>query len=205
MARVRSRCWRVSCAALAQLRDLQLDLARARIPTPGPVAVALRRAVIGPALTEPGTDQIRHLGLHQLACHHPHRLADHIRVLVAQHLPDDLLDRHPVPTGHRRPPFVEPRKSDDHERRGGRTYNDPSDPDLHHATGRDRNCGASLQPCSRAQQQSAHEVVPRAAYERARVREQQVTHAPHPTVRAARASDFLCRRFSRVGGLRSGS
>jgi len=29
-------------------------------------------------------------------------------VLLAQHLPDDLLDRHPVPTGHRRPPFVEP-------------------------------------------------------------------------------------------------
>jgi hypothetical protein len=29
-------------------------------------------------------------------------------VLLAQHLPEDLLDRHPVPTGHRRPPFVEP-------------------------------------------------------------------------------------------------
>jgi hypothetical protein len=28
-------------------------------------------------------------------------------MLIAQHLPDDLLDRHPVPTGHRRPPFVE--------------------------------------------------------------------------------------------------
>jgi hypothetical protein len=28
-------------------------------------------------------------------------------VLLAQHLPDDLLDRHPVPTGHCRPPFVE--------------------------------------------------------------------------------------------------
>jgi hypothetical protein len=32
-------------------------------------------------------------------------------VLVTQHLPDDLLDRHPVPTGHRRPPFVEPSRS----------------------------------------------------------------------------------------------
>jgi hypothetical protein len=29
------------------------------------------------------------------------RLADNIGVLVEQHLPDDLLDRHPVGTGHR--------------------------------------------------------------------------------------------------------
>ena len=36
------------------------------------------------------------------------RLADHIGVLVEQHLPDDLLDRHPVGTGHAAPPFVEP-------------------------------------------------------------------------------------------------
>jgi hypothetical protein len=29
-------------------------------------------------------------------------------VLIEQHLPDDLLDRHPVGTGHAAPPFVEP-------------------------------------------------------------------------------------------------
>jgi len=28
-------------------------------------------------------------------------------MLITKHLPNDLLDRHPVPTGHRRPPFVE--------------------------------------------------------------------------------------------------
>jgi hypothetical protein len=54
-----------------------------------------------------GADQLGHLGLHQLPRDRPHRLAHHVAVLLAQHLPDDLLDRHPVPTGQRRPPFVE--------------------------------------------------------------------------------------------------
>jgi hypothetical protein len=34
------------------------------------------------------------------------RLADRVSVLVEQHLPDDLLDRHVVGTGHAAPPFV---------------------------------------------------------------------------------------------------
>jgi hypothetical protein len=55
-----------------------------------------------------GADQLGHLSLHDLLRHRPHRLANHVGMLVAQHLPDDLLDRHPVPTGHRWPPFVEP-------------------------------------------------------------------------------------------------
>ena len=93
-------------AALADLRDLQLDLARARVPAPRPIPVAMRRSVLGP-LPVGGADQLGHLGLHQLPRDRPHRLADHVAVLLAQHLPDDLLDRHPVPTGHRRPPFVE--------------------------------------------------------------------------------------------------
>jgi hypothetical protein len=67
----------------------------------------MRGPVLGP-LTMSGTDQLGHLGFHQLLRDHPDRLADHVTVLLAQHLPDDLLDRHPVPTGHRRPPFVEP-------------------------------------------------------------------------------------------------
>src|SRR5215203_5630416 len=44
-------------------------------------------------------------------------------MLLAQHLPDDLLDRHPVPTGHRRPPFRRTLRSPtNNERRGGRNY-----------------------------------------------------------------------------------
>jgi hypothetical protein len=66
----------------------------------------MRRAVLA-ALAVPSADQLRHFGLHQFLRHRPHRLADHVAMLIAQHLPDDLLDRHPVPTGHRRPPFVE--------------------------------------------------------------------------------------------------
>jgi hypothetical protein len=82
----------------------------------------MRRAVLG-ALPALRADQLRHLGLHDLLRHDTHRLADHVGVLVAQHLPDDLLDRHPVPTGHRRPPFASnPEKSDESERRGGRNY-----------------------------------------------------------------------------------
>jgi hypothetical protein len=66
----------------------------------------VRRAVLG-ALTALGADQLGDLGLHQLLSHRPNRLADHVCMLIAQHLPDDLQDRHPVLTGHRRPPFVE--------------------------------------------------------------------------------------------------
>src|SRR4051812_13072913 len=60
----------------------------------------MRRAILA-ALAELGPDQLADLGLHQLLGHRAHRLADHIGVLVAQHLPDDLLDRHPLGTGHR--------------------------------------------------------------------------------------------------------
>ncbi len=89
-------------AALPQLGDLQIDLARARVPAPRPIAVAVRGPVIGPALAELGPDQLRDLGLHDLRRDRLNRLADHVRVLIAQHLPDDLLDRHPVCSGHRR-------------------------------------------------------------------------------------------------------
>jgi hypothetical protein len=52
-------------------------------------------------------DQLRHFELHQFRGHRPDGFADHVGVLVEQHLPDDLLDRHPVGTGHAAPPFVE--------------------------------------------------------------------------------------------------
>ena len=100
-------------AALPELGDLQLQLARARVPAPGPIAVAMRRAILGPALTTLRADQLGHLELHHLRRDGLDRLADHVGVLVEQHLPDDLLDRHPVGTGHAAPPFVEPWKSDD--------------------------------------------------------------------------------------------
>ena len=52
-------------AAPADLRDRQLDLAGARLPGPQPVAVAVREPLLG-ALPALGTDQLAHLGLHQL-------------------------------------------------------------------------------------------------------------------------------------------
>jgi hypothetical protein len=53
-------------------------------------------------------DQLGDLGLHQLLHHHPDGLADHVCVLVTQYLPDDLSDRHPVCSGHCRPPLSKP-------------------------------------------------------------------------------------------------
>src|SRR3954454_6171593 len=87
-------------AALPGLRDLQLDLTRARVPPPRPIAVAMRRTILG-ALTTLRADQLGHLRLHQLLRHQPHRLADHVTVLLTQHPANDLLDRHPLGTGHR--------------------------------------------------------------------------------------------------------
>src|SRR4051794_16100664 len=88
-------------AALADLRDLQLDLTRARVPPPAPIPIAMRHPILRAALTALSADQLGHLGLHQLLRHHPDRLADHVTVLLTQHPADDLLDRHPLGTGHR--------------------------------------------------------------------------------------------------------
>jgi hypothetical protein len=61
----------------------------------------VRRPILRPALAALGADQLGHLEFHHLRRDRPGRLADHVSVLVEQHLPDDLLDRHPVGTGHR--------------------------------------------------------------------------------------------------------
>lgn len=90
-------------AALADLGDLQLDLASPGVPPPGAIPVAMRRPILT-ALTVLGADQIGDLSLHHLLRHHLDRFADHVGVLIAQHLPDDLLDRHPAHSGHRWPP-----------------------------------------------------------------------------------------------------
>jgi hypothetical protein len=87
---------------LADLGDLQLDLAGPGVPPPRSIAVAVRRAIRRSPLTVLGTDQLGDLDLHQLPGQPPHTLAQHVGVLVDQHLPDDLLDRHPVCSGHRR-------------------------------------------------------------------------------------------------------
>src|SRR3954453_551044 len=91
-------------------------------PSAVAITVAVRRT-IPRALATLGADQLTDLGLHQLQRDRPHRLADHIAMLLAQHPPDDLLDRHPVPPGHRRPPFRRTLRSPtNNERRGGRNY-----------------------------------------------------------------------------------
>jgi hypothetical protein len=59
----------------------------------------VRRTILGSALAALGADQLRHLELHQLRRDRLHGFADHVGVLIEQHLPDDLLDRHPVGTG----------------------------------------------------------------------------------------------------------
>ena len=61
----------------------------------------MRRAILRPALAALGADQLGDLELHHLRRDGLDRLADHIGMLIEQHLPDDLLDRHPVGTGHR--------------------------------------------------------------------------------------------------------
>src|SRR4051794_30356107 len=60
------------------------------------------------ALAELNADQLGHCELHHLGRDGLDRLADHISVLIEQHPLDDLLDRHPLGTGHAAPPFVKP-------------------------------------------------------------------------------------------------
>jgi hypothetical protein len=67
--------------------------------------------VIGAALAELSADQLR---LHPLLGHEANALAHDIGVILCQHLPDDLLDR----LLSRRTV----KKSDDHERLGGRNW-----------------------------------------------------------------------------------
>jgi hypothetical protein len=62
--------------ALTDLRDLQFDLTGARVPAPRPIAIAMRRAVLVPALAVLGADQLGHFELHQLRGDRLDRLAD---------------------------------------------------------------------------------------------------------------------------------
>src|SRR5215218_6158481 len=107
----------------AQLGDLQLDRARPRLPLARPITVAMRHPVIRPALAELGPNLRRDLALHQLPAHRLQRGSQHVAVLSHHHLLDDLLDRHPVGTGHRWRLLSSRRGTpDDHGRHGGRNH-----------------------------------------------------------------------------------
>src|SRR6266511_4771676 len=126
-------------AAAADLRDRQLELAGARVPAPGPVAVAVRQAFLAPRAAL-GTDQLGDLRLHQLLHNPTQRLAQEVDALLLEQVTDDLLSRHPLRLGHRGDSSRRRLGGlDESERRGGRTiYPAPSDALLHHAMGRDR-------------------------------------------------------------------
>ena len=66
-----ARCPRSS----AQPPDAELDLARPRVPPPGPVAVAMRRTILRATLPDLGAHELGHLRLHQPLRDPAHRLA----------------------------------------------------------------------------------------------------------------------------------
>jgi hypothetical protein len=66
------------------------------------------RAVLRPALAALAPDQLGRLELHQLRRAALTASRTTSACSSSNHLPDDLLDRHPVGTGHAAPPFVEP-------------------------------------------------------------------------------------------------
>ena len=84
-----------------QLRDRQLELAGARIPAAGPIAVALGQPLLGRPLAALGADQLGHLRLHQLLHDPDQRFAQVVDTLLLEQVADDLLSRHPLRLGHR--------------------------------------------------------------------------------------------------------
>src|SRR5215217_5264201 len=86
-------------AALAQLRDAQLELAGTRVPPSRAIAVAPGDAVLG-SFSVRRADQVGDLGLHQLLHKPAQRVAHQVgAVRVLQQVPDDLLSRHPLHLG----------------------------------------------------------------------------------------------------------
>jgi hypothetical protein len=101
----------------------QLDLTSAGAAPPGPVP--LRCVARSSGRRSPRSAPINPDTSSSIISAAPafDRLADHASVLIEQHLPDDLLDRPPVGTGHRWRLLSSNREnSDDHERRGGRNH-----------------------------------------------------------------------------------
>ena len=60
-------------------------------PAPWSIPVAMRRPVLVPALAELGPDQRGDFELHHLGRDSLDRCADHVSVLIQEHLLDDLL------------------------------------------------------------------------------------------------------------------
>jgi hypothetical protein len=87
-------------AALPQPWDGQLDRPHPGVPGPLPVAVAARHPVAA-ALAVAGASLLGDLGLHQLLRQPNHGLAQHVGVLIGQHLADQLAHAHPAHVGHR--------------------------------------------------------------------------------------------------------
>jgi hypothetical protein len=92
-------------AALPQLGDGQLDRAHPGVPGPLPIAVTARHPVAA-TLAVAGASPLGDLGLHQLLGQPAHGLAQHIGVLIGQHLADQLAHAHPAHVGHRGAPPV---------------------------------------------------------------------------------------------------
>src|SRR5512132_740310 len=91
--------------ALPQLGDGQLDRPDPGVPGPLPVAVTARHPVAA-AFAVAGAGGLGDLGLHQLLSQPDHSLAQHVGVLVGQHLADQLAHAHPAHLGHRGAPLV---------------------------------------------------------------------------------------------------
>jgi hypothetical protein len=86
----------------------QLKLADPGVPAARAVAIALCLAAVGGALTEPGAGELAEFGFHQLGDQPGHAVAQHIGVLVAHELVDQVGSGHPVALGHRGVSFVDP-------------------------------------------------------------------------------------------------
>ncbi len=95
-------------AAAPQLRDGELELAGTGVPRPRTVAVAMREPLLGYSLAAGGTDELRHLRLHQLLADPGQRFAQEVEPLPLEQVADDLISRHPLRLGHRGAPFVDP-------------------------------------------------------------------------------------------------
>jgi hypothetical protein len=109
--------------AAAQLRNRQLELARAGVPAPCPVAVAVREALLGRPLAAGGTDQLRHLYLDQLLHDPGQRLAQEVEALLLEQVADDLSAVILFVSAIAVTPLVVRLGGlDESERRGGRTF-----------------------------------------------------------------------------------
>ena len=90
--------------ALAQLRDLQLERAHARIPFPLAVPVAAGETALG-ALVRRSADQLRHLSVHEFLSQELQPIAQEGRINALLRLGEQVQQCHPG-VGHRRGPPV---------------------------------------------------------------------------------------------------